>query len=267
MIIILICLLAVFQVTMVDYLVNNPHYYQLDSYTWETDDFRSMELGELIASQTTIDYDALTTLMLDHEYDLRDQKELSYENSRVLAQKPVEYRKLKNAYERILTDLKYFPIPLSSRSEIPDITYGDGWGDKRKYGGERPHEGCDLMGAGMERGTYPVVSISDGTVEKVGWLEKGGWRIGIRTPSGAYLYYAHLYQYSQEFKEGDKVTAGQLLGYMGDSGYSTVPGTVGNFDVHLHLGIYLKTDHFDELSVNPYWILRYLEKYRLKYTY
>ena len=79
--------------------------------------------------------------------------------------------------------------------------------------------------------------------------------------------YKRQYQYSQEFQEGDTVTAGQLLGYMGDSGYSTVPGTVGNFDVHLHLGIYLKTDHFDELSVNPYWILRYLEKYRLKYSY
>ena len=61
--------------------------------------------------------------------------------------------------------------------------------------------------------------------------------------------------------------AGQLLGYMGDSGYSTIPGTVGNFDVHLHLGIYLKTDHAEEMSVNPYWILKYLEKYRLKYSY
>ena len=150
MIIILICLLAVFQVTMVDYLVNNPNYYQLDSYTWETDDFRSMELGELIASQTSIDYDALTTLMLDHEYDLRDQESLVYENSSVLARKPIEYRKLKNAYESILTDLKYFPIPLSSRSEIPEISYGDSWGESRKYGGERPHEGCDIMGTGME---------------------------------------------------------------------------------------------------------------------
>lgn len=67
--------------------------------------------------------------------------------------------------------------------------------------------------------------------------------------------------------EGDKVRAGELLGFMGDSGYSAVEGTVGNFEVHLHIGMYLRTDHYEELSVNPYWILRYLEKKRLIYTY
>ena len=73
---------------------------------------------------------------------------------------------------------------------------------------------------------------------------------------------------SQVFlEEGDVVKAGELLGYMGDTGYSKVEGTTGNFDVHLHVGIYFKTDHFDELSVDPYWILKYLEKYRFTYRY
>lgn len=267
MILILICLLAVFQVTMVDYLVNNPDYYQLDAYTWESDDFRSMELGSLIASQKAIDYDALAALMVDNCYDLRDLKDLSYNSASLLSRKPAEYRKLRNAYEMILKDLTYFPIPVTSSENVPDVTYEDGWQDQRTYGGERPHEGCDIMGNERERGFYPVVSISDGTIEKIGWLEKGGWRIGIRSPSGVYLYYAHLYSYSQDFKEGDPIKAGQLLGYMGDSGYSTIPGTVGNFDVHLHLGIYIKTDHYEELSLNPYWLLKFLEKYRLKYIY
>lgn len=267
MIIILICLLAVFHATMLDYLVNNPDYYQLDAYTWESDDFRSMKLGELVASQKGINYDGLATLMIENHYDLTELDNLSYDSGALLARKPVEYRKVKNAYETLLSDLKYFPVPLSVNSGVPDIHYANGWLDKRTFGGERQHEGCDLMAGVKERGYYPVVSISDGTVEKVGWLEKGGWRIGIRSPSGAYLYYAHLYQYSQEFAVGETVKAGQLLGYMGDSGYSTIPGTVGNFDVHLHLGIYLKTDHFEELSINPYWILKYLEKYRLKYSY
>ena len=68
-------------------------------------------------------------------------------------------------------------------------------------------------------------------------------------------------------KVGDKVKAGSLLGYMGDSGYGKQENTVGNFAVHLHLGIYIRTDHYEELSVNPYWILKYLEKYKLKYNY
>ena len=42
---------------------------------------------------------------------------------------------------------------------------------------------------------------------------------------------------------------------------------VGNFEVHLHLGIYLKTDHYDELSINPYWVLRYSEKFMRQASY
>ena len=38
-----------------------------------------------------------------------------------------------------------------------------------------------------------------------------------------------------------------------------ITGTEGKFDVHLHFGIYIKTDNYEELSVNPYYILKYLE--------
>lgn len=267
MLIIIILLLAVFQVTMVDYLANNPDFYQLHAYTWETDDFRAVKLGELLAGQDQIDYDMLTTLMVQHEYDLTDLKDTTYTNEFILQKKSIEYQKLKHAYEMIFSDLKYFPIPANKAPDSPPVSYENGWLDTRTYGGERLHEGCDIMGTEQERGYYPVVSISDGVVEKVGWLEKGGWRIGIRAPSGAYLYYAHLYSYSREWQEGDQVTAGTLLGFMGDSGYSEIEGTVGNFDVHLHLGIYIKTDHHEEISINPYWVLKYLDKKRLEYTY
>ena len=57
--------------------------------------------------------------------------------------------------------------------------------------------------------------------------------------------------------------AGQLLGYMGDTGYGKQEGTSGQFPVHLHLGIYLRNEEFAELAVNPYWFLRYLENCRL----
>ena len=40
-----ILILSVFHVTMIDYLYNNPTFYQLDAYTWESDDFRSLQLG------------------------------------------------------------------------------------------------------------------------------------------------------------------------------------------------------------------------------
>ncbi len=267
--VVLLILLAVFQVIMTNYLAGNPDFYQLDAYTWESDQFRAMNIGERAASMESLDIRALTSVMIEQEYDLSDMEEgeAFQENKAIENRRPAEYRKLLHAYEAVFQDLKYFPIPKSSRPETPDVTFENSWMDKRTYGGERGHEGCDIMGMERGRGFYPVVSISDGVVEKAGWLEKGGWRIGIRTPSGLYLYYAHLYDYSRQWKEGDTVRAGELLGFMGDSGYSAVEGTVGNFDVHLHLGMYLRTDHYEELSVNPYWVLKYLEKKRLVYGY
>ncbi len=65
---------------------------------------------------------------------------------------------------------------------------------------------------------------------------------------------------------GDAVQAGELLGYMGDSGYGP-EGTTGEFPVHLHLGIYLPLGADQEKAVNPYWMLRYLESRKLTYAY
>lgn len=266
---VLLILLAAFQVIMTGYLVENPDFYQLDAYTWESDGFRAMKLGEYAAIKGGLDMGVLTSMMIEEEYDLTGlgEETVFEENPAIERRRPAEYRKLRHAYETVLGDLRYFPIPKSSRPETPDVTYEDTWMDKRSYGGERGHEGCDIMGMERGRGFYPVVSMTDGVVEKVGWLEQGGWRVGVRAPSGLYLYYAHLYDYARQWQEGDAVRAGELLGFMGDSGYSAVEGTVGNFDVHLHLGMYLKTDHYEELSVDPYWLLRYLEGRRLVYGY
>ncbi len=266
----LLILLALVNVCMRGYLTSNPDFYQLDAYTWESDRFRAMALGEAAADADQLDADGVAAAMLRMEFDLTDASEEDLRPPAVnmaLKRRPAEYRKLRNAYETVIADLKYFPVPDSSRSETPRVNYENDWLDRRSYGGERGHEGCDIMGTGLPRGSYPVVSMTDGVVEKAGWLELGGWRIGIRSPSGLYLYYAHLYDYARDWQEGDVVQAGQLLGFMGDSGYSAVPGTVGNFEIHLHIGMYLRTDHYEELSVNPYWLLRYLEKYRLTYYY
>ena len=130
--------------------------------------------------------------------------------------------------------------------------------------GIRGHEGTDLMAGENVRGLYPIISITDGTVAKIGWLEKGGNRIGIWTEAGAYFYYAHLDSYAN-LKVGDQVKAGQLLGFMGDTGYGEA-GTKGMFPVHLHLGIYIYPDG-TEMSINPYAILKYAEQKKLRYRY
>ena len=61
--------------------------------------------------------------------------------------------------------------------------------------------------------------------------------------------------------------AGEFLGFMGDSGYSKIEGTVGNFDVHLHVGIYVEQPDGGEASVNAFWPLTFLEERKLAYPF
>lgn len=173
-----------------------------------------------------------------------------------------------NAYAKnmlaIWSDVRYFPIPLSSVREDYQVYFTDSWMNERTFGGKRGHEGTDLMTAQDIPGRYPVISMTDGIVIHKGWLAKGGRRIGILAPNGGYFYYAHLDSYAN-LKEGSRIRAGTLLGFAGNSGYGP-EGTTGKFATHLHIGIYLNPGK-DEISVNPYWILKYLEQNKLTYTY
>ncbi len=176
-------------------------------------------------------------------------------------QKQEEWKSYLDTTAAIWNDVKYFPIPKSTSKNQLSVTYGNSWMSERTYGGERGHEGTDLMADKNERGLYPILSMTDGVVEKKGWLNKGGYRIGIKAPGGAYFYYAHLDSYA-DIRVGDEVKAGDILGFMGDSGYGP-EGTKGAFAVHLHLGIYIYPEG-TETSVNPYWVLRYLENRKVK---
>ena len=165
--------------------------------------------------------------------------------------RPREYQALEDAFGAVWDDVSCFPVKC-------EAGYENSWMARRTYGGERGHEGTDLMPPSDQSGVYPVFSVTEGVVEKMGWLPKGGYRVGVRSPSGGYFYYAHLSEYAQGLSQGQSVEAGQLLGYMGDTGYGP-EGTTGKFKVHLHFGIYINTQEGEELSVNPYWVLRYLE--------
>lgn len=165
----------------------------------------------------------------------------------------------------IWNDVRYFPIPEPAGSKDYGTSFVDSWMFERSYGGKRGHEGTDIMAEENTRGLYPVVSMTDGVVRHKGWLEQGGWRLGIVAPGGTYFYYAHMDSYA-DIEEGDTVRAGDLIGYMGDTGYSKTEGTTGNFPVHLHVGIYIFHGE-EEISVNPYWVLKYLENRKIKCVY
>ena len=92
--------------------------------------------------------------------------------------------------------MNYHPIPESIVDKSLKISYIDGWMVERNYKGKRGHEGTDVMANVDKRGIYPVLSMTDGVITNLGWLEKGGYRVGITSNSGIYYYYAHLDSYA-----------------------------------------------------------------------
>ncbi len=141
------------------------------------------------------------------------------------------------------------------------------FGNNRSYGFARKHLGNDIMGS---LGT-PIVAVEAGVVEAMGWNQYGGWRIGIRSlDSKRYYYYAHLQKdspFAPGLQQGDIVKAGDLLGFMGRTGYSTKENVNNISAVHLHFGMQLIFDEsqkecLSEIWVDVYDIVKLLSQHR-----
>lgn len=141
------------------------------------------------------------------------------------------------------------------------------FGKRRSYGFARPHLGNDLMGA---LGT-PIIAVESGTVEALGWNQYGGWRIGIRSDDSLrYYYYAHLRKdnpYADGLTVGQHVQAGEVIGFMGRTGYSTRENVDNIETVHLHFGMQLIFDESQkecdsEIWIDVYPIVRLLSAHR-----
>lgn len=137
----------------------------------------------------------------------------------------------------------------------------------RSYGFSRPHVGNDLLG---NIGT-PLTAVESGTIECMGWNQYGGWRIGIRSfDKKRYYYYAHMrsgHPYVNSLKEGDTVQAGDVIGYLGMTGYSTTEDVNNMTKPHLHFGLQLIFDESQkecqsEIWVDVYDIVNFLSKHR-----
>jgi len=95
------------------------------------------------------------------------------------------------------------------------------------------------------RGT-PVRATTDGYVSRRAVLRLGGNTISIIGPAGYRHYYAHLDRWA-DLGEGDRLFAGEVIGYVGNTGNARGGPT------HLHYAIYRK----DGRAVDPYPLLRY----------
>ena len=146
-------------------------------------------------------------------------------------------------------------------------SHSDDFGNRRTFGFARKHLGHDMMGS---LGT-PIVAVESGIVEAMGWNRYGGWRIGIRSADNKrYHYYAHLQKdrpFASGLEIGDVVQAGDLIGFMGRTGYSDTENTNNIETVHLHYGIQLIFDEsqkecLSEIWIDPYDFVRLLNSHR-----
>lgn len=146
-------------------------------------------------------------------------------------------------------------------------THCDDFGVGRSFGFKRKHLGNDMMGSA---GT-PIVAVEGGVVEALGWNRYGGWRVGIRShDKKRYYYYAHLQKdapYAPGLEVGKTINAGDLIGFMGRTGYSDTEN-VNNIEInHLHFGMQLVFDESQkecnsEIWINVYEINRLLSAHR-----
>jgi murein DD-endopeptidase MepM/ murein hydrolase activator NlpD len=123
------------------------------------------------------------------------------------------------AYERRLM-WPTFVLPVRGQARIG--------GPFRAFRAAGPHEGNDLF---ADFGT-PVVAVADGTVENVGSLKISGNRLWVYADTGDQFFYAHLSAFSPEAIDGRHVSAGTVLGSVGNTGDAEPTPPHLHFEIH-----------------------------------
>lgn len=109
-----------------------------------------------------------------------------------------------------------------------------------------PHEAIDIM---EPRGT-PVHAVANGTIRKLFLSKPGGNTIYEFDDSQVWcFYYAHLDRYAEGLKEGGRVKAGDVIGYVGSTGNANADAP------HLHFALFrlnAQREWWKGEPVNPY---------------
>ena len=78
----------------------------------------------------------------------------------------------------------------------------------------------------------PILAVASGTVFSVGWNKIGGNRLWLRDGQGNLIYYAHLSAFTPLAINGNKVNAGDVLGFVGNTGDAQGTPTHLHFEIH-----------------------------------
>ena len=114
----------------------------------------------------------------------------------------------------------------------------------------RPHEAVDIL---APRNT-PIRAVEDGTIAKLFESKAGGTTVYQFDPSGRFCYYyAHLERYAPGLHDGQHVSQGEVIGFVGTSG--NAPANTP----HLHFAVFeLDGDRhwWKGRAIDPYRIFR-----------
>ncbi len=87
----------------------------------------------------------------------------------------------------------------------------------------------------------PILASGTGVIEEAGPKGQYGNYIRIRHANGYQTAYAHMSRFAQGVREGVKVRQGQVIGFVGNTGFSTGP--------HLHYEVLVNNRFVDPLSI------------------
>jgi murein DD-endopeptidase MepM/ murein hydrolase activator NlpD len=116
------------------------------------------------------------------------------------------------------------PFPVAGRAH-----YSDDWGAPRHGPPAHSHQGCDIF---APKGT-PVIAAMDGVVGRLSTSSPlGGTSLRVTLPSGTFFYYAHLDDFAPGVREGRAVRAGDVIGFVGNTGNAATTPPHLHFEIH-----------------------------------
>jgi murein DD-endopeptidase MepM/ murein hydrolase activator NlpD len=125
------------------------------------------------------------------------------------------------------------------RKPVPNGRFNSPFGPRRHPISRRVkmHEGVDFA---APRGT-PILAAGAGVVEKADWHGGNGRFIRIRHANGYKTSYSHQTRFARGIAAGTRVRQGQIIGYVGSTGYSTGP--------HLHYEVIVNGNKVNPMKI------------------
>lgn len=204
---------------------------------WLTQDYKGWKAGDTltVAYASARARDAIVPAPSPEPRKPAAEPEAGRQSAAKLRRRTAERRRLQQATDALLARRGY-AFPVGGKH-----TFSDEYGAPRATIPSGSHEGNDIFAA---MGT-PVVAVADGRIYRVGTRKVSGNRLWLRDEAGYRFFYAHLAGFAAAAFNGADVRAGDVVGYVGNTGDAepTPP--------HLHFQVHMP----DRSAINPFPVI------------